>query len=122
MTSIEVTKLIRLIGRTSQWCRAAEARDPEGRPVCYDDPTADSWSLDGAFFRVMGPARAMDQMVSFTAHILGQSEHRFLPSRNPAALALSVLKDYNDLVADFLHIRIRLRDLPVEPGDQPCSS
>ena len=119
MTSTEVDKLNRLLGLTSQWSRGAEARDPEGRPVCYDDPVVDSWSLDGAFFRVMGQARAMAQIVSFTAHMLGQSENRFRVTRNPAAVALCVLKDYNDLVADFLHIRLQLRTLPVEKGTRP---
>ncbi len=117
MTSVEKAKLNRLLGMTSQWSRGAEARDPEGAPVHYDAPMADSWSLDGAFFRVMGPARAMAEMVSFTSHMLGQSAHRFTVTRDPAALALCVLKDYNDLVADFLHIRMRLRDLPVESGE-----
>jgi hypothetical protein len=114
VTPIEVANLNRLLGVIRQWSRGAEARAPDGSPVLYADPEADSWSLDGAFFRVMGPARAMEQMVSFTAHMLTQSERRFLVSRNPAASALCVLKDYNDLVADFLHIRMRLRDLPVE--------
>lgn len=120
MTATEARKLNELLGVSRQWSRGAEARANNGTPVNYDHPRAASWSLDGAFFRVMGPDRAMDQMVEFTAHMLGQATQRFLEQRDPAAAALCVLKDYNDLVANFLHIRLSFHTLPTEK--KPCSS
>ncbi len=121
MTATEAKILNRLLGVSRQWSRGAEARTDDGTPVTYDNRLAASWSLDGALFLVMGPKRAMEQMVTFTAHMLGQSTQRFLVAQtqnrvgmlDPPTTALSVLKDYNDLVANFMHIRLRLHDLPV---------
>lgn len=114
MTSMEALRINRLLRVSGNWSQGAEARTARGVPVNYNDLRAAAWSLDGVIYRVMGPARAMQQMVGFAMHMLAVGGMIFNRADDPPFAALRALKDYNDLQATYPTIRRRLLDLPVD--------
>lgn len=114
MTSMEVLEVIRLLRVREQWCQGMEARRV-GRHHChYDDPRAVAWSLDGALFKVLGPARAMQAMPAFAAHVLDAVPIARDDPKDAQFDALRALKDYNDGPdVKYSVFTARLQSLPV---------
>jgi hypothetical protein len=97
MTSLEVLEVIRLLRVREQWCQGREAHRKGRHPCNYDDPLAVAWSLDGALFKVLGPEKAMQTMVAFTAHVINRDVNPPCANGEGAQFeALRALKDYND--------------------------
>lgn len=111
---MEVLQLNRIFRERKHWSQDAEARNCRGTPVSYDHPSAASFSLDGALFKVLGPARAMFAMPKFTGHMVGGPSGLYWGGDDPCCEALRVLKDWNDAETTKYGVwRKRLLTLPV---------
>lgn len=112
----EKDKLLGLLDREQRWCREAEARDVNGSPVKFHDPSATSWDITGAICHLFGWKRACALFVQFERHV--QPGRRLTGYHRDAVIeAMVVLQTYNDQPeTGFEGIRTLVETMPVWNG------
>lgn len=118
MNGVEILLLNRVLRVFDDWSRGAEARDALDQPIHLDDPCVRAFSLDGALFRVLGPVKAMEEIIPFLHHM---TAHRIgIPiSTDPYGMALRLLVDFNDQAADWDNLKRRLLTIKPNWGQKP---
>jgi hypothetical protein len=106
MRQSEIRKLVKAFQTPKRWSQDAEARTERGEPCHCTDLTAWSFSLDGFFFKMMGPW-AMPYMVSFVVDLGIARGSQLRTKADPPGAALTALMDFNDSTS-FRELRRRL--------------
>jgi len=119
----EKTELLALLGRHGTWCRDAEARDAEGKPVRFDDPSAVAWDLTGALCHLYGWQRACVLFSQFDRHIHGKRKQLSWPATDPDIAAMESLQVFNDRADTvFATIRELVQTMPTWRGQSRDAS
>ncbi len=116
----EKVQLLDLLSSEWRWCREAEARDPQGNAVRYDDQAAVAWDVTGAICFLFGWPRACELFQQLDKHIRGRQRLRAW-RRHPEIDAMAALQDLNDLdQTTHGHIIAHLQSMPVRRGNREC--
>lgn len=128
MLKDEKDRLLALLHSRNKWCRDAEARDHQGRPVHFDDPAAVAWDLTGAVCVLFGWARALELFPQLERQLVGGRRVGacLLNSRSPDPRigSMVAIQEYNDK-SETTHEELisRLKAMPVyQRGARPEST
>jgi len=113
----EKSELLTLLSGHGTWCRDAEARDANGEPVQYDDPSAVAWDLTGALCRLFGWKRACTLFGQLDRGIHGKRRSFGWPAPDSEMEAMRALQNYNDRTGMTLEmIRDYVESIPTWKG------